>query len=855
VIDERVHVAAQRAAPPSRRLAAETRRAGSSPVQLLSGPGSPLAAAIAPDDRYGPGGTVRPLVAYDAGLPPPLLPADAPGAAVQRLAVDDTTAAVVDRLAGPLGLTRAARRDLTRRAATLLGWLAGFDGETWEQRWLASGADAAPRGWMAAAFPDVGERHQRHALAGGLYQLIQARVLRPSYAWLLGVRPPGGALPRFLEAGDPDGLARLRALSAHRQALARQRVDAEHCLARVLIRTGKSLTQLRGEELLHYADVVRTSGRHRREHLAWELLVALGVFAGEPPTLRAAWSAKGNTRQHSVTTLVDRYGIPPSGVRDLLVDYLGEVKPGMDYASLAGLAYRLVRLFWWEVLQINPGQADLRLSAQTATAWRDRLAITTDGRPRREVHSILFAIRALYRDLAEWAHDQPARWGVWVAPCPVPRTQSRAAAKDKRRQRAGTQARTRALAPRLPAFLAAAAARRDWARRLLDTARAAADGEQFVVDGVRFARCRHTSRYDYLRPSQRWAEILDSEPGARPVPLENGRVNITRLEDDAFWAWAVAETLRHTGVRIEELLELTQLSLRHYTPASTNTLVPLLHIVPSKTDTERLVPMSPELVTVLLAVQRRAKGDAAQVPLSVRYDPHEKTHGEPLPHLFARRLGTRQEVLSPGYVRTLLNGVADWAGLTDAGQPVRFTPHDFRRLFSTELVGSGLPLHIVASLLGHLSLDTTRGYTAVFPEHVIAAHDALIERRRLLRPDAEMRPATGEEWAEFEQHFLLRKVALGDCHRPYGTPCVHEHACARCRFLQVDPAQLGRIEEMTVNAEARLVEARDKVWLGEVAALEETLTHLRRRRTEAQTQLARLVSTDTVTTVGDQRGH
>ena len=254
------------------------------------------------------------------------------------------------------------------------------------------------------------------------------------------------------------------------------------------------------------------------------------------------------------------------------------------------------------------------------------------------------------------------------------------------------------------------------------------------------------------------------------MPLEHGRVNISRLEEDGFWAWATAETLRHTGIWIEELLELTQLSLRHYTPPSTNTLVLLLHIVPSKTDAERLVPMSPELVTVLLMVQRRAKCGAEQVPLSVRYDPHEAVHGEPLPHLFARRLGTRQEVLSPSYVRNLLNSTADWAGLRDAGEPVRFTPHDFRRLFTTELVRSGLPLHIAASLLGHLSLDTTRGYTAVFPEQVIAAHEALIERRRQLRPDGEMRTATGEEWAEFEQHFLLRKVALGGCHRPYGTP-------------------------------------------------------------------------------------
>ncbi|MFI5694035.1 hypothetical protein ACIA58_19465 [Kribbella sp. NPDC051586] len=38
---------------------------------------------------------------------------------------------------------------------------------------------------------------------------------------------------------------------------------------------------------------------------------------------------------------------------------------------------------------------------------------------------------------------------------------------------------------------------------------------------------------------------------------------------------------------------------------------------------------------------------------------------------------------------------------------------------------------------------------------------------------------------------------------------------------------------MTSNAEARLIEAKDRAWLGEVAALEESLKHLRQRRTEA----------------------
>jgi hypothetical protein len=309
-------------------------------------------------------------------------------------------------------------------------------------------------------------------------------------------------------------------------------------------------------------------------------------------------------------------------------------------------------------------------------------------------------------------------------------------------------------------------------------------------------------------------------------------LDVTALEADCFWAWALIDTLRLTGCRIEEVLELTQLALRHYTPPSTATVVPLLHIVPSKLDIERLIPMTPELVSVLLAVVRRARGDRERIPLSIRYDHHDRIHGPPLPHLFSRPVGARHEVLSRNYVRTILLATAQAAGLTDNGEPIHFTPHDFRRLFTTELVGAGLPLHIAAALLGHLDLDTTRGYTAVFPEQLIAAHQQMVEHRRTLRDSAEYRQITPDEWADFEQHFQLRRVELGDCFRPFGTPCVHEHACIRCPFLRLDPQQAPRLDLIEVNTRDRLAEARSKQWLGEVAALEDSLRHIGTKRTQ-----------------------
>jgi hypothetical protein len=65
-----------------------------------------------------------------------------------------------------------------------------------------------------------------------------------------------------------------------------------------------------------------------------------------------------------------------------------------------------------------------------------------------------------------------------------------------------------------------------------------------------------------------------------------------------------------------------------------------------------------------------------------------------------------------------------------------------------------------------------------------------ISDRRALRPSEEYREPTDSEWTEFRDHFSLRKVALGTCHRPYGTPCPHEQACVRCPMLRLAPAQV-----------------------------------------------------------------
>jgi integrase len=771
------------------------------------------------DGRFAADGRVRPLPAYDAGLPPPPRPSGSPGGDLVAADVETVVATVGTRLAMTLPARPKSRHSVLRHVRQLLQWLEAFPGQDWEQRWLASGCDRAPRAWTERVVGDgVGTRPSHAAQA--LTLLLLVRVLRPSYSFLLNTKFLA-LFDRFPLLHDRADFQRLRGLPAYQRAVPRLRADAEACVIRVLIRSGKHMAQLVGEDLLCYADLVKTSGRPRREHLIWELLVQAGPLQGEPATLRAVWTATTNTRQHGAADVLDRYSIPASPVRDVLIDYLTEVRPGLDYGSWLHYVHTLGRAFWWEILQINPDQRDLRLAPPVVTQWRQRLAVTAAGAPRRDVHSLLFRVRAFYRDLQQWALDEPTRWGVWAAPSPVRDTDVRALRKAKRHQRARTQQRTRVLTPLLPRLVETANQRRDWAKRLLAAAQDTAHGASMCLDGITYHRHDPPIRGQRQVRSRTWLQQADGR-----------HLDATALEADCFWAWSLIETLRLTGCRIEEVLELTQLSLRHYTPPASPTVVPLLHIVPSKLDSERLVPMTPELVSVLLAVVRRNRGDGDRIPDSIRYDPHDRVHGPPVPHLFSRPVGARHEVLSHHYVRTILNATADAAGLTDNGAPIRFTPHDFRRLFTTELVGAGLPLHIAATLLGHLDLDTTRGYTAVFPEQLITAHQQMVERRRSLRDAAEYRQVTVDEWRDFEHHFQLRRVALGDCLRPYGTPCVHEYACVRCHFLRLDPSQAGRLDAIETNTRERLAEASQRQWLGEVAALEESLRHIRVKRAQ-----------------------
>jgi hypothetical protein len=173
----------------------------------------------------------------------------------------------------------------------------------------------------------------------------------------------------------------------------------------------------------------------------------------------------------------------------------------------------------------------------------------------------------------------------------------------------------------------------------------------------------------------------------------------------------------------------------------------------------------------------------------------------------------------------MLNGALVHTGLKDPadGQPLHYSPHDFRRIFITEAVMNGLPPHIAQMIAGHRDINVTLGYKAVYPDEAIQSHLAFLARRRALRPTDEYRTPTDEEWDKFLGHFERRKVSIGTCGRAFGSACIHEHACVRCALLWPDPTQRPRLVEIRDNLKARTTEAEREGWLGEVEGLQVSL--------------------------------
>jgi integrase/recombinase XerC len=180
----------------------------------------------------------------------------------------------------------------------------------------------------------------------------------------------------------------------------------------------------------------------------------------------------------------------------------------------------------------------------------------------------------------------------------------------------------------------------------------------------------------------------------RPLSEDGASEILTEIGADAREDWiaardtAIATLLYGLGLRISEALSLT---------GADCPLPPTLRIT-GKGGKMRLVPVVP--------VAARAVSEY------VTLCPHDLQPDGPLFR------GARGGPVNPRLIQSAMERARLRLGL-----PATATPHALRHSFATHLLSAGGDLRAIQELLGHASLSTTQGYTAVDAARLMEAYE------------------------------------------------------------------------------------------------------------------------------------
>jgi integrase len=308
----------------------------------------------------------------------------------------------------------------------------------------------------------------------------------------------------------------------------------------------------------------------------------------------------------------------------------------------------------------------------------------------------------------------------------------------------------------------------------------------------------------------------DSLPRALPPDIDAAVMAAVASLDDRFARVSIT-VLRHTGLRIGELLDLEVDHLVDYGPNGTWLRVPL-----GKLHNERSVPLDD---TALEALDEWLAHRASH-----RARPHPRD-GHLADFMFVER-GRR---LGPARIQRGLRDAVRTAGLTGPdGQPLRVVAHQLRHTWATELANAGMSIQALMTLLGHRSPEMTIRYARLASPTLKAAYDQAagkIARRIPVAPAG--RPAAPDrvEWLAAEM--LKTRVAHGYCSRDLAAEaCPYANICETCPNYVTTPdfapeieAQLDDIRQLRDDADAR-------GWTSETTRHQRVITsletHLRR---------------------------
>jgi len=285
-------------------------------------------------------------------------------------------------------------------------------------------------------------------------------------------------------------------------------------------------------------------------------------------------------------------------------------------------------------------------------------------------------------------------------------------------------------------------------------------------------------------------------PLPRYLPIDADRRLTEALAASEYRLAADALLLaRSVGLRIGELLDLELDCVHEILGHGSWLKVPL-----GKLDTERMVPLDDETVTLIDRIT------ATRTP--GRPLPHPRT-GRPTQFLFTHH-GRR---LSQTGVRKELARSAETAGIGHV------TPHQLRHTYATTLVNAGVSLQALMALLGHVSAEMSLRYAHLFDATVRAEYErALHLAKTAIGPIATPAAGTGDadddDWRDAPA--IKTRLSAGHCLRaPAQGACPYANICEHCPSFSTDAASVAVLEAQRADTETLAIDAQTRGWTSE----------------------------------------
>jgi integrase len=318
----------------------------------------------------------------------------------------------------------------------------------------------------------------------------------------------------------------------------------------------------------------------------------------------------------------------------------------------------------------------------------------------------------------------------------------------------------------------------------------------------------------------------ESLPRALPPDVDAALMAAAGELDDRFARVGIT-VLRHTGLRIGELLDLEVVHLVDYGPSGTWLRVPI-----GKLNNERSVPLDDVALAALDEWLAHRPAERAR--------PHPRD-GHAANFIFVergRRLGVARirRGLSQAVAAAALSGPDD--------QPLHVSAHQLRHTWATELANGGMSMQALMALLGHRSPEMTIRYARLASPTLKAAYDEAagkIARRIPLAPPG--RPAIPDRVEWLASEMLKTRVAHGYCSRELAAEaCAYANICETCPNFVTTPEFAAALEVQLADVRLLRNDAADRGWTAEVGRHQRVVDsierHLRRLSGEAPTGAA-----------------